>query len=181
MKFNKIIKNMRNMCGKMNEHVSILNNSKLFAGLMIIILNIASKFVTIKLSKTVESYLKYTFSKQILVFAMAWMGTRDIYIALFITIVFTICIEFLFNEESQFCLLPESFTNYHLDLLDNKDENNPVTNGVSNDDLKKAKDILEKLGVTLSVDINAVANKTATTNNTTTNVQPNMSVQHGTF
>ena len=169
------------MCGKMNEHVSILNNSKLFAGLMIIILNIASKFVTIKLSKTVESYLKYTFSKQILVFAMAWMGTRDIYIALFITIVFTICIEFLFNEESQFCLLPESFTNYHLDLLDNKDENNPVTNGVSNDDLKKAKDILEKLGVTLSVDINAVANKTATTNNTTTNVQPNMSVQHGTF
>ena len=177
MKFNKIIKNMQNMCGKMNEHVSILNNSKLFAGLMIIILNIASKFVTIKLSKTVESYLKYTFSKQILVFAMAWMGTRDIYIALFITIVFTLCIEFLFNEESQFCLLPESFTNYHLDLLDNKDENNHVSNG----DLKKAKDILEKLGVTLSVDINADANKTTPVNNVTTNLQPNMSVQHGTF
>jgi len=143
---------MKNVFGKMNEHVSVLNNSKLFAGLMIIILNIASKFVTIKLSKTVESYLKYTFSKQILVFAMAWMGTRDIYIALFITIVFTICIEFLFNEESQFCLLPESFTDYHLDLLDKKDENNTGAGGVSNDDLKKAKDILEKLGVTLRVD-----------------------------
>jgi hypothetical protein len=131
-----------------------------------------------------EAYLKYTFSKQILVFAMAWMGTRDIYIALLITIVFTICIEFLFNEESQFCLLPESFTDYHLDLLDKKDENNTGAGGVSNDDLKKAKDILEKLGVTLRVDtlvpeINA--NKTATQKNTNNNGQQNMSVQHGTF
>jgi len=181
MKFNKIIKNMQNMCGKMNEHVSVLNNSKLFAGLMIIILNIASKFVTIKLSKTVESYLKYTFSKQILVFAMAWMGTRDIYIALFITIVFTICIEFLFNEESQFCLLPESFTDYHLDLLDKKDENNSGSGGVSNDDLKKAKDILEKLGVTLSADIKASENNMTSTNNVSNHVQPTLSVQHGTF
>jgi len=179
MKFNKIMKNMQNIFQKMNEHVSVLNNSKLFAGLMIIILNIASKFVTIKLSKTMEAYLKYTFSKQILVFAMAWMGTRDIYVSLFITAVFTVCIEFFFNEESQFCLLPESFTNYHLDLMENKDEGNPGPSNISNDDLKKAKDILEKLGVTLAVNMNADANKTA--NNVTTHVQPNMSIQPGTF
>jgi hypothetical protein len=174
------MENMQNVFQKMNEHVSVVNDSKLFAGLMIIILNIASKFVTIKLSKTMEAYLKYTFSKQILVFAMAWMGTRDIYIALLITAVFTICIEFFFNEESQFCLLPESFTNYHLDLLENEYEGDPVpAQTFLDDDLKKAKDILEKLGVTLAVNINADANNTA--NNMVTHAQPDMSIQPGTF
>ena len=51
-----------------NDKVQMLNNSKIFAGIMIIILNISSRFVNLKLSKTMESYLKHSFSKQILVF-----------------------------------------------------------------------------------------------------------------
>jgi hypothetical protein len=90
-----------------HDHIQAINNSKIFAGLMIITLNIVSKFVNIKLSKTMEAYLKFTFSRQILVFAIAWMGTRDIYIALFITIVFVIVTEFLFHEESMFFVFPE--------------------------------------------------------------------------
>jgi hypothetical protein len=126
----------QNLLNKLNNNVQLVNSSKIFAGLMIIILNISSKFVNIKLSKSIESYLKNTFSKQILVFAIAWMGTRDIYIALIITIIFIICVDYLFNEESQLCCLPESFTNYHLELLDE--------NKVSEEDVKKATEILEK-------------------------------------
>jgi len=107
-----------------HNYVHTLNNSKLFAGLMIIILNIASKFVTIKLSKTMEAYLKYTFSRQILIFAIAWMGTRDIYIAIAITLVFVFFMDFLFNEESRYCVLPEAFTDYHVSLLDTNSVNN---------------------------------------------------------
>lgn len=99
-----------------DDQVHVMNNSKIFAGIMIIILNIASRFVNIKLSRSVESYLKHTFSKQILVFAIAWMGSRDIYIALAIATTFIILTEFIFNEESRFCCLSESFQNYHLDL-----------------------------------------------------------------
>jgi len=105
--------------GGLHNYIQSLNNSKLFAGLMIIILNIASKFVTVKLSKTMEAYLKFTFSRQILIFTIAWMGTRDIYIALVITIVFILFMDFLFNEESRFCCLPEAFTDYHVNLLEN--------------------------------------------------------------
>ena len=116
-----------------HKHVEHVNNSKIFAGLMIIILNIASKFVSFKFSKSIEMYLKHTFSKQLLVFAIAWMGTRDIYIALLITIIFIICMDYIFNEDSMFCCLPESFTNYHLEL-----------DKVTDDDIKKAKDVLAK-------------------------------------
>jgi hypothetical protein len=97
----------------LNTNILQLNQSKVFAGVVIILLNISSKFVTIKLSKSMEAYLKYTFSRSILIFAMAWMGTRDIYTALFITILFGICANYLFNEESAYCCLPESFTTYH--------------------------------------------------------------------
>jgi len=121
----------------LNNNVYAINNSKLFAGLMIIILNIASKFVTIKLSKTMEAYLKYTFSRDILVFAIAWMGTRDIYIALFITFIFVICVEYVFNENSMFCCLPEQFTDYHVSLLDNSDNVTP-------EEIKHAEEVLEK-------------------------------------
>jgi len=111
-------KTLRDMFSYINENILAMNQSKIFAGLVIIVLNVSSKFVNIKLSKSMEGYLKYTFSRDILVFAMAWMGTRDIYTALFITIVFSICSNFLFNEQSGFCCLSESFIEKNSELLD---------------------------------------------------------------
>ena len=92
-----------------NNHVMYLNNSKFFAGVVMILLNIGSKFITIQFSKSTEEYMKYLLSKQILVFAMAWMGTRDIYAALGLTAVFTILSENLFNEESALCVVPQQY------------------------------------------------------------------------
>jgi len=132
-----VIQSHNSILNYLHNHVTTINNSKLFAGLMIIVLNVASKFVTIKLSKTMESYLKYTFSRDILVFAIAWMGTRDIYIALIITGIFMLCMDYFFNEESAFCCLPSNFTDYHVGLIDNKDDITP-------DEIKKAEVILEK-------------------------------------
>jgi len=86
-----------------------LNNSKFFAGVVMILLNIGSKFISVQFSKSAEEYLKLNITKQILVFAMAWMGTRDIYIALVLTAVFTVLSDHLFNEESPYCVVPEKY------------------------------------------------------------------------
>lgn len=126
-----------NMFLFLNDRVLAINNSKIFAGIIIIVMNIASKFVVFKLSKSMEAYLKYTFSRNILVFAMAWMGTRDIYVAFFMTILFIICTTYLFNEESPLCCLPEQFTEYHISL---SDENEIV----SEEQVKQAKEVLER-------------------------------------
>jgi hypothetical protein len=131
-----IEKTADNLFKSFDDVIATMNTSKIFAGLMILILNITSKFVTIKLGKTMESYLKFTFSKQILVFAMAWMGTRDIYIAIIISVLFIIFSDYLFHEDSPYCCLPESFKNYHLNLLE--------TNEVTEDEIKRAKEVLEK-------------------------------------
>jgi hypothetical protein len=131
-----------------NTHIISLNQSKVFAGIIIIVLNISSKFVTIKLSKSMEAYLKYTFSRSILIFAMAWMGTRDIYTALFITILFGICANYLFNEKSAYCCLPESFTTYHEGLASNPPETDPansITPQQIDDAIKMLSEVKAKL------------------------------------
>lgn len=132
------IHTMQNLFNYLHNNIMALNNSKVFAGIIIITLNISSKFVTINIPKTMESYLKYTFSRDILIFAMAWMGTRDIYVSLCIVTVFIITMDFLFNEDSMFCCLPEQFTNYHVGLL----SENSVK--ASDAEIIKAKEVLDK-------------------------------------
>ena len=120
-----------------NHHIMLLDNSKFFAGIMMIILNIGSKFIQIQFSKSTEEYLKFSLSKQLLVFAMAWMGTRNIYIALGLTAVFTILSDHLFNEESRLCIVP-----HHYRVLHNIQD--PYSPEVTDTELASAIAILEK-------------------------------------
>jgi len=123
-----------------HDHVMYLNNSKFFAGIIMIMLNIGSKFISVNFSKSTEEYLKYSLSKQILVFAMVWMATRDIYTSLVLTAVFVILSEHLFNEESNLCIVPQNKR-----VLPKPDENNNNNNNlVTEDELTTAIGILEK-------------------------------------
>jgi hypothetical protein len=110
---------------KIHGNVMNLNNSKFFAGVVMIMLNVGSKFIPIQFSKSAEEYLKKSLSKIMLVFAMSWMGTRDIYTAVLLTGVFVILSDYLFNEESVFCIVP-----HNKRILDsiNGFENNLSTN-----------------------------------------------------
>ena len=122
------------------NRVKALNDSKIFAGIMIIIINIASKFVTFKVSKTMESYLKFNFSRDVLVFAITWMGTRDIFIALGMTLLFVFVADYLFNEDSMLCCLPKSVVSHQVAKL-NEPAKKPTT-----EEVIKAKMVLEKAG-----------------------------------
>ena len=41
-----------------NHNIMYLNNSKFFAGTLIILLNIGSKFINVQFSKSLEEYMK---------------------------------------------------------------------------------------------------------------------------
>ncbi len=131
----------KNIALLMNSQIYDINNSKLFAGIIIIVLNISSKFVSFKLSKSMESYLRNTFSRNILVFSMIWMGTRDIYISFIMTTLFVILADYLFNEESKMCCLPEGFTEYHLSLNEN---GITAPEEITKESVERAKETLRK-------------------------------------
>jgi hypothetical protein len=101
-------------------------------------LNIGSKYVTIELSKSQEAYLKNSVGRQLLIFAISWMGSRDILIALALTAIFTVLTDHLFNEESPMCVIPMKYRHFE-EVLD-LDKDNEVTD----EELSKASAILEK-------------------------------------
>ena len=129
---------LTNASGFLHEHVLYLNSSKFFAGVMMILLNVGSKFITIQFSKSTEEYIKNSVTKQILVFAMAWMGTRDIYASLGLTAVFTILSDHLFNEESRYCVVPHEYRVLHKLIDTNNDGETTST------EIASAIEVLEK-------------------------------------
>lgn len=107
-------KELQIILGIVHERIMELNKSKYFAGIIIIMLNLGSKVVPIQFSKSTEEYMKITsLTRQLLVFAIAWMGTRDIYAALILTILFTIFSDYVFNEESDYCAVPQTYRVLH--------------------------------------------------------------------
>jgi hypothetical protein len=86
--------------------ITELNKSKIFAGVVLIMLNIASKYITIKLTPSQETFLRNYISRELFVFATCWLGTRDIYVAVGITLLFDM-IMYIFNEDSPMGLLPK--------------------------------------------------------------------------
>jgi hypothetical protein len=126
------------MFKNVHESISSLNSNMFFAGIMMLTLNIGSRYVQLNLSPSAESYLKYAITKEFLVFTIAWMGTRNIYVALTLTAAFVILADYGLNDKSNFCILPEKFKK----LQDSIDSNNDKI--ISELEIKNAMDILEK-------------------------------------
>lgn len=134
---------------KTTENISILgmlqqsiiqpiNSSKLFAGLLMIIMNIGSKYVEVKLTKTQEQALRNALCRELIIFCVSFLGTRDIVLSILMTAAFVILSNYIFNEQSQFCIMPE-----RLKKLSNMvDLNNDGV--VSASEEKKALETLEK-------------------------------------
>jgi hypothetical protein len=168
-----ILSQLKGTFGYVYNHIKAINDSKLFAGLIVIILNVSSKFTTVPISKTMESYLKNTFSRHILVFAIAWMGTRDVFIALTVTIAFIIVMNVLLDENSPFCCFTEEFMNHHMALIDEGGDENVVSKEeweAAMKTLTKAQNILKNTSETNG---NVQEQFTRTTNKSNSNMVSN--------
>lgn len=90
-----------------------LNTSTFFAGFVMLVLNIGARYINLDLNSSTESWIKYLMSKEVLVFAVSWMGTRSIYYALVITACFTIVVDHFMNVNSKYCVVPSKFRDLH--------------------------------------------------------------------
>ena len=116
--------------------LKILNDNKFFAGIVMLTMNIGSKYISIELSKTQENYIKYSLGRQILIFAVLWMGTRDIVTSLILTVIFILFADYLFNEHSQYCIIPDQYKELNITM---DTTNNKVTQKEVNDAIQVLK------------------------------------------
>ena len=89
--------------------VNVLNDNKYFAGIVMLTMNIGTKYVMIDLSKTQENYVKYSLGRQLVIFSILWIGTRDIFISLVLTAIFILLVDYIFNENSKYCIIPDKY------------------------------------------------------------------------
>ena len=115
-----------------------LNQSKLLIGIIMIIMSVSSKYIDIGFSKTQEQALKNGLAREILIFSIAFTATRDIVTAFILTGTFMLLSDVLFNEKSQFCLIPERMKQIELLVDTNKDGT------ISLDEAKKAIETLKR-------------------------------------
>ena len=124
--------------GKLGGALASLNNSKFFAGIVKIMINVGSIYISIKLTKSQERYLKNNVAKQMLIFAIAWMATKDILVSFAITAIFHVLANHLLNENSTLCIIPRKWRQFEK-ILD-ADEDGEITEKEIDD----AKELLQK-------------------------------------
>lgn len=93
----------------MFDFIHKLNRSKYFLGFFIVFLNLSSKFITIRMNDYHERLLRDTVGRELMIFGICFVGTRDIITALIMSSVFIVLNDYLFNEKSAFCIIPKKY------------------------------------------------------------------------
>ncbi len=106
-----------------------LNHSKFFAGILMILMNLGSKYISLELSETQDEFFSNIVIRRIMIFVVIFIATKDIIVSLIITSCFIILVSGLFNENSKFCLIKN---------------NCKQTKVISKEQVEKAKNILKK-------------------------------------
>ena len=122
----------------LSEGMASLNSSRFFAGLVMLALNIGSKYITIELTAAQKKHLQHRYARQALVFAISWMGSRDILKALALTAIFNVLSGHLLHEDSPYCIIPYKFRQFEK-LLDTDGDGT-----VSKKEINAAIKLLEK-------------------------------------
>ena len=113
-----------------------INTSKYFYAVLMILLNMGAKYIEIDIAKSQKAFLSSKLIRRLLIFTIAFIATRDVIVSLIITATFVIIVLNLFNDESEYCILPKSLR--ALDLNNDGE--------ISPDEIEKAYKLLKKAG-----------------------------------
>ena len=81
-----------NLIDYFQDQTDILNENKYFIGLMMIMVNIGSRFIIDELNEEHRNFIKNSYFRRIVIFAVIFMATRDIIIAFVVTGLFVLLI-----------------------------------------------------------------------------------------
>ena len=126
-----------NILSNINNVINSINQNKFMIALSLLLLNIGSKYINLNLTKGQELLVK-SISREILIFAISFMATRDLIVSLIVSLVFSMLARYLFNENSNYCILPKNFKSL-IPILDTNNDNI-----ITDDEVNKAINILDK-------------------------------------
>ena len=94
------------MLSSIQSSIQSLNQSKLLLGISMLLLNVGAKYVDLRFSKTQEQALRNGLAREMIIFAIVFMATHEIIMSILLTSAFVVLADYLFNEQSRFCIIP---------------------------------------------------------------------------
>lgn len=85
-----------------------INTNPYFIGLMMLLLNLGGRFLGMEISKEQEKLFQNPWVRRGLIFTVLFIATRNVFVAVIMTIFVLILMSFLFNENSDLCLWKDS-------------------------------------------------------------------------
>jgi hypothetical protein len=82
--------------------VGVLNTSTIFAGVMLLLLNVGSRFIIHELSHDDKEYSENLILRRLAIFAVCFVGTKDLVISIILTAAFVILSAGLFRGKGPF-------------------------------------------------------------------------------
>ena len=114
-----------------------INTNKYIFGFVMIVMNIGSRYLATDLSAPFHKALfSSRFARRLVIFCIMFVATRDIKVSLISTVIFVILMLNLFDDRSDYCILPKN--------LKNLDTN--MDGEISSDEIERAYKILQKTG-----------------------------------
>lgn len=113
-----------------------IKHNKLLIGIVIIIINVLSRNISIKLTPFQKYLIDNSLIRQVLIFCITFMGTKDLKSSFILTASFYILSAHLLHEDSPINIIPDR-------LKKSLDTNND--NIISQEEIDKAISILENV------------------------------------
>lgn len=82
----------------------VLNTNPYFIGLMMLLLNLGGRFIGMEISKEQEKIFTHPWVRRGLIFTVLFVATRNVVVALVMTVFVLLLLSFLFNENSELYL-----------------------------------------------------------------------------
>jgi hypothetical protein len=84
----------------MEELMKSLNTNMFFIGIMMLVLNIGSRYIVHEFSDDDEEYKQNIILRRVAIFAACFVGTRDLFVSLVLTAVFVVISTGMYHTKS---------------------------------------------------------------------------------
>ncbi len=84
--------------------LSVFNTNPYFIGLMMLMLNLGGRFLGMEITKEQEKFFQKPWVRRFLIFTVLFVATRNIWVALIMSVFVILLLGYLFNENSGLCL-----------------------------------------------------------------------------
>lgn len=90
--------------GWLETFMNNFNTSPYFIGVMMLTMNLGSRFLALEMSKGQEAFFSHPWVRRFLIFVVFFIGTRNIWVAFWMALVSILLLGYLFNENSSLCI-----------------------------------------------------------------------------